>query len=413
MTKRLTVGGSRLAFCLLSAMTAGCLLVSMAFAAEIASPVSPATNPVTTSLVYQETDYSIMNYGVPVTEQAGPFKQEPAGVSGKTVRGVLNFDGEAGNSIPFIWQRTAGKLYLDLNRDGTFTNPAGVFSVRGARLGNYQTFTNVRLPLTTSQGRSRMLADLDFYDYGARLNCYLSVRCFWQGRVTLHGQDWQVGTIPSEWVEKNGGRNLSFQNRLLLRPWESRNQPFNNGNGSLETFPFSQKLFFDGQAYQLAWLAGATNGEVKPALQFTEQSAALGDLKITGQNIQRLILLGGTYQVVLDHPGATVKIPVGSYDQPEVLLKQGNVEAYLNFNQRPAGQRVSVDGKTSAVLNVGGPLTNSVLASRHGQDLSMNYRLVGAGGGTYQLLNQDRTRPPTFAVFKGDRKIAAGKFEFG
>jgi hypothetical protein len=43
----------------------------------------------------------------------------------------------------------------------------------------------------------------------------------------------------------------------------------------------------------------------------------------------------------------------------------------------------------------------------------MAYQLVGAGGEAYQLANQDRSHPPEFAVFKGDKKIASGKFEFG
>jgi hypothetical protein len=72
-----------------------------------------------------------------------------------------------------------------------------------------------------------------------------------------------------------------------------------------------------------------------------------------------------------------------------------------------------VNDKTPAVLNVGGPLTNSVIASRHGQDLRLDYRLVGTGGETYQLANQDRSKPPEFAIYKGDKKIASGKFEFG
>src|SRR5208283_432208 len=110
---------------------------------------------------------------------------------------------------------------------------------------------------------------------------------------------------------------------LLLRPWEQQNQAFSNDSGSLETVPFSQKLFFGGQAYQLDWLAAAPNGEVKSSLRFTEQSVALGDLNITGKFIQRLVLPGETYQVVLDRPAATVKIPTGSYHQPEVRLEQG------------------------------------------------------------------------------------------
>ena len=65
-----------------------------------------------------------------------------------------------------------------------------------------------------------------------------------------------------------------------------------------------------------------------------------------------------------------------------------------------------------AVLTAGGPLTNSVSVSRRGRYLALNYQLVGAGG-PYQLVNQDRSHPPEFTVYQGDKKVASGKFEFG
>ena len=397
-----------LAFALLVGVCSGRVL----HAADFVPAGSLSSNATTVSLEYQETAYSVFNWSVSVSPQTVPFKNEPA-AAGKVVRGVLNFGGDASNSIPFVWQRDARKLFLDLNRNQDLTAAAGTFSSRAETPLNYQTFTNVRLPLTTAQGRCRMLVDLNFYDYGTRLNCNLSARCFWQGRATLHGQDWQVGAIPSVWSERNGSKNISLEHHLLLRPWEQQNQAFNNFDGSLETVPFSRKLFFGGQAYQLDWLAAAPNGEVKPSLRFTEQSVALGDLKITGQYIQRLVLPSETYQAVLDRPAATVKIPMGSYYQPNLRLEQGGTAAYLNFNQPPSGNRISVNDKVPAVLNVGGPLTNFVLVSRHGEDLRLDYRLVGVGGETYQMANENRSHPPEFAVFKDAKQIASGKFEFG
>jgi hypothetical protein len=69
------------------------------------------------------------------------------------------------------------------------------------------------------------------------------------------------------------------------------------------------------------------------------------------------------------------------------------------------------EGK-SAVLTAGGPLTNSVSINRQGRKLSLNYQLVGAGG-AYQMVGQDRSHPPEFAVYQGDKKVSSGKFEFG
>ncbi len=73
---------------------------------------------------------------------------------------------------------------------------------------------------------------------------------------------------------------------------------------------------------------------------------------------------------------------------------------------------ITVDEKKPAVLTAGGPLTNSVAVSRRGKYLALNYQLLGAGG-PYQFVNQDRSHPPEFAVYHGDKKVASGKFEFG
>ena len=362
------------------------------------------------SLEYQETDYSVINWGVSLTMQTVPFKKEPVAASGKIVRGVLNFGADSSNSIPFVWQRDAGKLYLDLNRNQDLTDdPEGAFSARGFRPTSYQTFTNVHLLFNTASGRCRMLADISFRDYGSRPGCDVALRSFWQGKLTLPGRDWQVGIVQNVLSQK-----VSFENsRLLLRPWEKRSQLFNTYDGSPATVPFSRKLFIDGHACQLEWITGSQNGEAKPALQFTEQSVALGELKITGQFIRRLVLPGGPYLVVLDQPAASVQVPTGSYNQPDIRLGQNGAEAFCQSGQSQFGRRISVNDKTPAVLNVGGPLTNSVIASRHGQDLRLDYRLVGTGGETYQLANQDRSKPPEFAIYKDDKKIASGKFEFG
>jgi len=322
----------------------------------------------------------------------------------------LNFGGQSSNAIAFLWQRDAGKLYLDLNRNRDLTDdPSGVFSTRVAMPVYYQTFTNVHLLFNTASGKCQVLADVNFWDVDSSPNCNLAVRSFWQGKLRLQGRDWQVGMVQNM-LNQSGSLENS---RLLLRPWEKRNQPFSAYDGSLVTVAFSRKLFLDGRAYQLEGITGSQNGQAKPVLQFSEQSVALGELKLTGQFIRRLVLTGRPYLVVLDQPAGLVKIPAGSYNQPGILLEQNGAEAFCNAGESPGGRRISLDDKTPVVLNVGGPLTNSVSTSRHGQDLRLDYLLVGTGGETYQMANQDRSKPPAFAIYKGEKKIASGTFEFG
>jgi hypothetical protein len=354
-----------------------------------------------------------------LTPQTTPFKKEPAPASGKTIRGVLNFGG--GNSMPFLWQPDAGKLCLDLNRNQDLTDdPDGVFTAPASKSAfSYQTFTNVRLSFNTASGKFRVLADILLYDYGSEQGCGIETRSFWQGKLTLQGRDWQAGIVPFSLFSAPG----SFENsRLLLRPWEQRNQPFSATDGLLATVPLSRKLFLDGRAWQVQCPARSQDGEAIPSLQFTEQSAALGELKITGRFIQRMVLTVKPskvesskvepYLVVLDQPAASVQIPVGDYNPPEIALEQGGAAAY-NYSLSQEGRPISVDGKTPAVLNAGGPLTNSITASRQGQDLVLDYILLGAGGAAYKMATNGMTQPPSFAIYKGEKKIESGDFEFG
>jgi hypothetical protein len=369
---------------------------------------SASSNAITASLEFQETSYSLITSVVSVTTQTTPFQKEPAAASGKTLRGVLNFGGDSSNSIPFLWRRDAGKLYLDLNRNRDLTDvSSGLFLARAP--GSYETSTNVHLSFNTASGKFQVLADITLYDYGSQLTCNVAVRSFWQGKLTLNGREWQAGIVQSVW-----NQNGPFESgRLLLRPWEKRNQPFTTARGSLATVPFSRKLFVDGRAYQVDLTAAPKDGEAGFSLQFTEQSVPLGELRITGQFIQRLVLPGGAYLVVLDQPEGLVQVPTGAYNQPDILLEQKGAEAFPVSGLLQGIGRISVDGKTTAVLDVGGPLTNSVTASRQGQDLTLDYCLVGAGGQAYQLAARDPTKPPAFAIYKGDKKIASGDFEFG
>lgn len=400
-------GGGLLAAALPAALVVACGQGKLRGGEAVGSNPSPlATNTVV--LEYQEAAYTVNNVGVSVTPQPHAFTKEPAALSGKIIRGVLNFGGVS-NPLSFLWQRDAGKLYLDLNRNQDLTDdPDGTLSARMTQPLNYQVFTNARFVLATPSGRCPVVTDLTFWDYGAQPGCSVSPRSFWQGKLTLAGQDWQVGIVPN--LLKADSCEGS---QMLLRPWARRNQPFTAAGNSFDAVPFSQKIFAGGHAWQINSLCGSPAGDFKPALQFVEQSAPLGELQITGQFIRRVILPGGAYLVVLDQPAPTVKVPVGNYSSPNVLLEQGGVEAYCGAMQWQSGRRISVDENMPGILAIGGPLTNSVAITRHGQDLRMDYRLVGAGGQAYQLANSDRSHPPQFAIFKGGKKIASGNFEFG
>jgi hypothetical protein len=138
-----------------------------------------------------------------------------------------------------------------------------------------------------------------------------------------------------------------------------------------------------------------------------EQRQALGELRIEGKHIERLVLCrkdGRTEQ--FNEPNETIKLATGEYRLQDVRLKDG----FIYSNRNPAYNWVAVIGGEQAVLKVGAPLKQTVSIERQGPVLELKYNLVGVGGETYAVT---RSKHPTFAVFKGEKKVAGGKFEFG
>ena len=108
----------------------------------------------------------------------------------------------------------------------------------------------------------------------------------------------------------------------------------------------------------------------------------------------------------MDEPKGVVEVPVGNYKQSSVWLRKGEAEA------SSGARSISVSAGELAVLDAGGPLTNSVSVSSEGRRLALSYQLLGHGG-VYRLTKRDTKHPPEFTVYQGDKKLAAGKFEFG
>jgi hypothetical protein len=362
--------------------------------------------PVTAYLDYREVSYDVVHWPLKATKRSSAFKKEPVLSPNNVLRGVLQLGAGATNEMAFAWDRHSGKLYLDLNRNLDLTDdPAGVFSNEYGFGTGYGTFTNVHLPLRTPVGECQALVDLGI-NTSMGIYCSAGVRSFWQGKVTLQGVEWQIGLLSNLLGPQPTLESCS----LLLRPWAERNKPFSLHSGSLEAFPFSSNLFVANHAYQLRCTGEAQGSAAKVRVQFTEQQPGLGELKITGDSVQRVTLEGGPYMVVVDKPEAVVKVPVGSYVPYRVCVKKGEVEAVLT-GPEPA-RRITINDKKPAVLTAGGPLTNSVSVSRQGRKLALSYKLLGAGG-VYEVADLDRSHPPEFTVYQGDKKIGAGQFQYG
>ncbi len=140
-----------------------------------------------------------------------------------------------------------------------------------------------------------------------------------------------------------------------------------------------------------------------------EEDSALGELKLEGQYVNRLVLLhndGRTER--FDRPAQSISLPVGKYRLLEAHLQGG----YTCRSSRPAiGDWVTITKDKPAVFKVGAPLEQIVKVQRQGTVLVLNYELTGVGGEVYAP--GDRGKPPVFTICRGDREIASGQFEFG
>jgi hypothetical protein len=171
------------------------------------------------------------------------------------------------------------------------------------------------------------------------------------------------------------------------------------------TFEQTAKFRFAGLfiIILLSWGMGICLSEAQEA---DRQSSALGELKLEGKHIERLVLrrMDGHIER-FDRPAETIKLPVGEY------LLDASLKGRYSCRFPSGDSRVTVTKDKPVVLKFGAPLKQTVKAQRRGRILVLNYELLGVGGESYA--SPDRSTPPTFTIYKGDKEIASDKFEFG
>ena len=156
----------------------------------------------------------------------------------------------------------------------------------------------------------------------------------------------------------------------------------------------------------LCFAANAVFGQ--EAREEAGQKPAQGELKLEGKYIKQLTLehREDRNRVKFDQPGEIIKLAVGKYFLREVQLEGGYAcQIWSDANC------VEVGEDKPAVLKAGAPLKQILKAERQGRVLVLDYKLLGIGGETYA--RDDRSNPPTFTVYQGDKKIASGTFEYG
>ena len=317
----------------------------------------------------------LVSRSVGIKLQTDPFQKEPALPGQNVFRGSLLWGPRTEQAMSFIWDKGRGRLLLDLNRNRDLTDdPKGVFA--STSRDDSQSFTNIHLVLPAATGDRAVRLQLQFNSYQAgSVNAYAGLCSYWQTKVSLRGTEWQFGLVESLLEAKSP----AAPQYLLLRPWAERQRPFNLTSSSPDFCEFTTNLFFGNRAYALDCRYDARGDSAKYQVTFKEQAPRLGELKVTGAGLHRLILTTSRgMTALLDQPQGTVKLPVGSYSLEEIWLRQGETEVF-----RLNAGRVTVNEQRPANLVAGGPLTNSVDVKSQGDTLAT--QLPVAGGGRRRL----------------------------
>lgn len=139
------------------------------------------------------------------------------------------------------------------------------------------------------------------------------------------------------------------------------------------------------------------------------EDSPTGRLKIDSKYVERLILVddsGKDYR--FEDLSKPVMLPAGRYRLREVYLEGG----FQSYHWSDAGlEWIEMGNDEEAILKIGPPLKQSITLARRGPILKLDYKLTGQGGENYS--SSDRENAPAFVVYKGDKQIASGKFEFG
>jgi hypothetical protein len=335
------------------------------------------------------------------------FLKEPKLNQPEVFRRVLQIGKDTNNAIALIWDPPQGKLYLDLNRNLDLTDDAaGVFSSPHKEHFS-QLFTNVTLPLKTATGfhPARLDFTLTSDKNASWIQVQLASRSWWQAKVASADQEWQMAAVDDIF----GPEGPTAAKFLLLRPWAVRTSRLYLRDLTAGIVRFPDRLFWLGQAFQLERRFETQDGTPICKLELTPQQPPLTEVKLSGESLYYAVLHATNgYTVVLREPPGALKVPQGIYTVNALWLKKGEAKAY-----RLAGKPLLINATAPTNVFLGGPLTNSVTLVRQGRKLNMIYKLVGADGGAYWLLQQGAPKPPEFTVYHAGKKVQSGKFEFG
>lgn len=141
-----------------------------------------------------------------------------------------------------------------------------------------------------------------------------------------------------------------------------------------------------------------------------ETETSTGELKIEGGYIEKLVLEDKNHQALtFENPDEIIKLPVGQYRLLQVYIIGGYS---CGFRTSMSGSNlIKIEENKQAAIRAGAPLKQVIETARRGKFLILNYKLIGIDGQNYIRTNIDKK--PEFSVYKGNKLIGSGKFQYG
>ena len=141
------------------------------------------------------------------------------------------------------------------------------------------------------------------------------------------------------------------------------------------------------------------------AVALTPVNENVMDIAFEGSFVSRIMLTNeGREFVLLDWPQAAMRIPAGSYTLQRIDLLD-------SFSGYPRNER-EITAQNN-VLKTGGPVKQTLSASRDGVSLNLNYALQGVDQTNYSPDALNRNAGARFAIYQGERRVRTGQFEYG
>lgn len=318
------------------------------------------------------------------------LRAEPPYKGSKVKRGILKLTDSPETWMAFAWDRSANRVYLDMNRDLDLTNDTtGVLRVtaNGSRPASF----NAEVPMTTAPGEMlyRIAAELDFGPA-----CWLCVRGEWTGTLNAGGRDWLVGLQP---------RRLSATSETRVSLRLAGSDAAQGHVTSYMSLPSTCTL--NSETFLVEKRNEGTTSD-SPVLVFTPVSLPTGELRFSSPGISELHLRGIGGQLVILATTETIhRVPADEYQLGGLTMEPFG--GPRNMGRSPAIV-IAVGGSTT--LPFGPPIRPMPVVNASGAYIDLSCRLVGAGGEEY---GGSRQNPPKYGIFLGDRLLKSGVFEYG